>query len=55
MMLILVYEIETKYVYEGFYGDNDLFDFRDCPQNSKLLDPVNKKVIGKIKGEFKGK
>ena len=45
----LVYEIETEDVYEDFYEDNDLFDFSDYPQNSKLFDPVNKTVNGKIK------
>ena len=31
-----------------------MFDFRDYPQDSKLFDPVNKKVISKIKDEFEG-
>ena len=51
----LVYEIKTKDVYEDFYLDKDLFDLSDCPLHSKFLDPVSKKVIGKIKAEFKGK
>ena len=51
----LVYEIKTKDVYEDFYLDKDLFDFRDYPLNSKFFDPVNKKVIGKMEDEFKGK
>ena len=50
-----VYEIETEDVYEDFYGDKNLFDFSDYPLNSKFFDPVNKKVIGKMKDEFKGK
>ena len=41
----LVYEIKTKDVY-----DKNLFDFSDYP-----LDSVNKKVIGKMKDEFKGR
>ena len=51
----LVYEIKTEYVYEDFYSDKDLFDFSDYPLGSKFFDPVNKKIIGKMKDEFKGK
>ena len=51
----LVYEIQTEEVYEGFYGDKNLFDFSDYSLNSKFFDPANKKVIGKMKDEFKGK
>ena len=32
-----------------------MFDFSDYPLNSKFFDPVNKKVIGKMKDEFKGR
>ena len=32
-----------------------MFDFSDYPLNSKFFDPVNKKVIGKMKDEFSGK
>ena len=52
---ILVYEIETNDVYEDFYEDKDLFDFSDYPKDSKFFDAVNKKVVGKLKNEFKGK
>ena len=31
-----------------------LFDFSDYPKDSKCSDPVDKKVIGKIKNEDKG-
>ena len=51
----LVFEIKTEDTYEDFYEDKNLFDFSDYPLNSKFLDPVNKKVISKIKYEFKGK
>ena len=51
----LVYEIKTEDVYEDFYKDKDLFDFSDYPQNSNFCDLSNKKVIGKMKSEFKGK
>ena len=42
-------------VYIDFHKDKNLFDFSDYPQHSKFLDPSNKKVIGKMKDEFKGK
>ena len=32
-----------------------MFDFSKYPVNSKFYDPANKKVLGKMKGEFKGK
>ena len=32
-----------------------MFDFGDYPLDSKFFDPVNKKVIGKMEDEFKGK
>ena len=48
----LVYEIKTEDVYEDFYLDKD---FSDYPLRSKFLDPVNKKVLGKMKDELKGK
>ena len=51
----LVYEIKTEDVHEDFYQDKNLFDFSEYPLDSKFFDPVNKKVIGKRKDEFKGK
>ena len=51
----LVYEIKTNDFYEDFYKDKDLFDFSDYAQDSKFFDLDNKKVIGKMKDEFKGK
>ena len=51
----LVYDIETNDVYEDFYKDKDLFDFSDYPQDSRFFDPVNKKVIGYMKDDIKGK
>ena len=52
----LVYEIETEDVYEVLIKTK----ISDYPQDSielhsKFFDPVNKKVIGKMKDEFKGK
>ena len=32
-----------------------MFGFSDYPLDSKFFDPVNKKVIGKMKDEFKGR
>ena len=32
-----------------------MFDFSDHPEDSKFFDPVNKKVIGEMKDEVKGK
>ena len=51
----LVYEIKTEDVYENFYEHKNLLDFSDYPLDSKFFDPVNKKVTGKSKDEFKGK
>ena len=51
----LVYEIDTKDVYEDFYGDENLFDFSEYPRDSKFFEPANKKVIAKVKDELKGK
>ena len=48
-------ETKTEGVYEDFYKDKHLFDFSDYSLNSKIFDLVNKKVIGKMKDEFKGK
>ena len=50
----LIYEIETNDVYEYFYENKNLFDFSDYSENSKFFDPVNKKVISKMKNEVKG-
>ena len=44
-----VYEVVTDDVYEGFYKDRGLFDFSNYPRDSKFFDPINKKVIGKMK------
>ena len=50
----LVYEIKTEDVYEDFYQDKKLFDFSDYPLNLNFFDLVNKKIVGKMKDEFKG-
>ena len=51
----LVYEIETDDVFDDLYKNKNLFDFSNYPKDSKFLDLVNKKVIGKMKDEVKGK
>ena len=51
----LVYEIKGKDVYEKSYSDKHLFDFSEYLENSKFYDPNNKKILGKMKGEFKEK
>ena len=51
----LVYEFKTEDAYEDFYHDESLFDFSEYPLDSKFFDPVNEKVIGKVKDECKGK
>ena len=50
----LLYETETN-VYEDFYENRSLFDFSDYPKDSRFFYPVNKKVIGKMKYEARGK
>ena len=50
----LIYETETNDVYEYFYENKNLFDFSDYSENSKFFDPVNKKMISKMKNEVKG-
>ena len=50
----LVYENKGEYIYENFYSDKHLFDFSEYPVNSRFYDASNKKVLGKMKDEFKG-
>ena len=50
----LVYKNITDDVHEDFYEDENLFDFSDYTPDLKFFDLVNKKVIGKMKDEFKG-
>ena len=48
----LAYEIKPENVYEKFSKWKDLFDFRNYQKDSKFFDEANKRVIGKMKGEF---
>ena len=50
----LVYEIKDKNVYEECFKDRELLDFSEYPIDSKYHDVSNKKVLGKMKDEFKG-
>ena len=50
----LVYEINSKNVYEQCFKDKELFDFSGYPIESKYYDSTNKKVLGKMKDEFNG-
>ena len=43
----LVYKIKTADVYKEFYKEKILFGFSDYPKDSKIFDPVNKKLIAK--------
>ena len=51
----LTYEIKLKDVYEEFFKHKHLFDFSNYPEDSKIFDPTNKKVIGKLKDKSEGK
>ena len=51
----LVYETETDDEYEDLYENKSLFDLRDYSQDSKCVVLANKKLIGKMIGEVKGK
>ena len=51
----LAYQIKTNDVYEYFYENKDLYDFTDYPKDTKSFETVNKKVISKMKDEFKTK
>ena len=51
----LVDEIKTEDVHEDFYHDKNMFDFSEYSLQSKFFDLVNKKVIAKMKDEFKGR
>ena len=50
----LVYEIKSEDVCEECFKDRKLFDFSEYPVDLKFYDSANKKVLGKMKDEFKG-
>ena len=45
----LIYETEIDSVYEDFYEDKSLLDFSNYCRDSWFYDPINKKVIAKMK------
>ena len=49
----LTYEIKSKTVYVEFYKWTDLFDFSNYSKDSKFFNETKKKVIGKMKDEFR--
>ena len=51
----LTYEIKSEDVYEEFFKRKHLFDLSNYPKDSKLFDPANEKVIGKMKDASEGK
>ena len=50
----LTYEIKSEDVYEEFFKPKHLFDFSSYRKYSNFFDPVNKKLNGKMKGDFVG-
>ena len=51
----LSYELKLEDVYEEVFKHKLLFDFSNYPEDSKICDETNKKVIGKMKDEYKEK
>ena len=51
----LTYEIKSEEVYEELFKQKHLFDLSNYRKDSKFFDPVNKKVISKMKDVPKGK
>ena len=51
----LAYEIKSEDVLEGFFKHKHLFDLSNYPKDWKFFDPVNEKVIGKMKDVSDGK
>ena len=50
--LLITYKIKSKDVYEEFFKHKHLFGLIECQSN--VLNPTNKKVIGKMKDDYKG-
>ena len=51
----LTYEIKSENVYEKLFKHKHLFDLRNYKKDSNFFDPVNEKVIGKMKDVSEGK
>ena len=41
--------------YNYFHENSGLFDFSDYPKESRFYDPINMKLIGKMKDDVNGK
>ena len=50
----LVYYIETEDIYEDMLQDQDAYDTSEYPPSHKLFNIKNKRVLGKMKDEYKG-
>ena len=48
----LMYEIETKNVYDGFSKNKEMFDFRNYSAGSKYYHDLNTIVVGKMKDQL---
>ena len=51
----LVYDIEKDNVNDEVYENKNLLDFSDYLEDSKLFEPVSKKLIDRMKANSKGK
>ena len=51
----LAYEIKSEAVLEEFFKHKHLFHLSNYPKDSKIFDPVNEKIIGKMKDVSDGK
>ena len=55
LLIQTVLLMKSEDVYEEFFKDKHLFDFSNFSKDFKFFDPVNKKVIGKMKDVSEGK
>ena len=51
----ITYRIKSGDVYEEYFKHKHLFNLSNYPKDSKFFDPVNEKVIGKMKDVSEGK
>ena len=50
----LMYETETKNVYDDSYRNKEIFDFSNYSSKSKYYDDSNALIVGKMKDEMGG-
>ena len=55
LLIQTVLLMKSEDVHEEFFKDKHLFDFSNFSKDFKFFDPVNKKVIGKMKDVSEGK